>query len=290
VAWLLAPLLLFAWIALVARPIGRRLLDRHDDQAAVEKHHRVLDRLREIDGAAPSGHPSPTYRAPRPHVRILGAPDTEPPPPPEAPIPRTPVPRAPLTDRVPHFTEAPRRPRRPMSPRIRIAFAAGIAALAIVTAFVAVGMAQGSGSSHRNTAGTNPAHPRTTPTPSHSSLVPRSQPAVRLFGADPTTAGYAVTTAPAVVTLVAKGPCWLQVRLRDSNGSVMYQGTMAARAQQTFSDPEGVWLRLGNPGAVTLVVNGVSIDLPAAGHGSAPFDVLVRTATGSAAPAGGAGA
>jgi hypothetical protein len=270
VGWLLAPLLVVAWLAVVARPIGRRILDRHDDRAALQAHRRVLDRLRDIDGA--TGMTSGTDVG-RPHVRVLGSGTTELPPtsatsPPARPGP-LPAPLSPLR-------------RSGGRPRIRFAFAVAIAALFIVTGFVAVGMAQRDRPTRAAASHIPPAYaPHATTTPSTAPPANPSVPAVRLIGADTTTAGYAVTATPAVVTVVANAPCWVQARPGDAGTTAMFEGTMTAGARHTFSNPAGIWLRLGNPGAVTLVVNGVSIDLPAAGHGTAPFDVLFRTSSGT---------
>jgi hypothetical protein len=160
-----------------------------------------------------------------------------------------------------------------------------IGALAIATGFVTIAIAQGNPSSRPKAARSLAPRPeRGALSPTTALPVTPLPPSVRLVGADTTTAGYAVTATPAVVTLVAKAPCWIQVRPHDPNTAAIFEATLPADARRTFSDPSGLWIRLGNPGAVTIVVNGVSIDLPAGGHGSAPFDVLVRTSAAATPP------
>jgi cytoskeletal protein RodZ len=60
-----------------------------------------------------------------------------------------------------------------------------------------------------------------------------------------------------VVISVAAGPedCWvLLTRARD--GSQIYMGIVAAGTSMTWTERESVDIRLGNPGAITLTVNG----------------------------------
>jgi cytoskeletal protein RodZ len=60
-----------------------------------------------------------------------------------------------------------------------------------------------------------------------------------------------------VVINVAAGPedCWVLLT-RASDGSQIYMGTISAGTSMTFTERHSVNIRLGNPGAVTLTVNG----------------------------------
>jgi cytoskeletal protein RodZ len=64
--------------------------------------------------------------------------------------------------------------------------------------------------------------------------------------------------APAdVVINVAAGPepCWVLLT-KASDGSQIYMGTVAAGTSMTWTERQSVSIRLGNPGAITLTVNG----------------------------------
>jgi cytoskeletal protein RodZ len=60
-----------------------------------------------------------------------------------------------------------------------------------------------------------------------------------------------------VVINVAAGSedCWVLLT-RASDGSQLYIGTVSAGSSMTWTEKESVDIRLGNPGAVTLTVNG----------------------------------
>jgi cytoskeletal protein RodZ len=59
-------------------------------------------------------------------------------------------------------------------------------------------------------------------------------------------------------------PCWAD--LTTSGGATIFQGTIDQGTSQTWTERQAVTLRLGNPGAVTLTVDGQS----RTGLGSAP--------------------
>jgi cytoskeletal protein RodZ len=60
-----------------------------------------------------------------------------------------------------------------------------------------------------------------------------------------------------VVINVAAGPedCWVLLT-KASDGSQIYMGTVLAGTSMTWTEKEAVNIRLGNPGAITLTVNG----------------------------------
>jgi hypothetical protein len=54
---------------------------------------------------------------------------------------------------------------------------------------------------------------------------------------------------------VGQQDCWVQLT-KASDGSQIYMGVLSAGATMTWTEPEAVTIRLGNPAAVILTVNG----------------------------------
>jgi cytoskeletal protein RodZ len=65
------------------------------------------------------------------------------------------------------------------------------------------------------------------------------------------------TPSDDVVINVAAGPepCWVLLT-RASDGSQLYMGTVQAGSSMTWTENQPVYIRLGNPGAIILTVNG----------------------------------
>jgi hypothetical protein len=61
-------------------------------------------------------------------------------------------------------------------------------------------------------------------------------------------------------------------------GPVVFEGILTAGASRAFENAIGLWLRLGYPPGVELVVDGRLVGLPAS---ASPIDVTVNTATAS---------
>jgi cytoskeleton protein RodZ len=81
---------------------------------------------------------------------------------------------------------------------------------------------------------------------------PSATPAAR-----PTTPPASPTPGPSNVVIslaVAGEPCWAQ--LTTSSGTTIYQGIVAAGTSMSWTEGQPVTLDLGNPGAVTLTVDG----------------------------------
>lgn len=122
--------------------------------------------------------------------------------------------------------------------------AAMIVALAAVVGFVVYHeVSSHSGPSHSPPASSLSAgsHPRPTPTPTQHSTPP----------ATPAVLPYANEV---VITLKANQACWVQ--LKTANGTQIYEGIVKAGATMNWTEKQAVTLRLGNPGGVTLTVNG----------------------------------
>jgi len=88
--------------------------------------------------------------------------------------------------------------------------------------------------------------PTTTPRPS-------AQPTT----AKPTPSATPAPTPADVVINVAAGPeaCWVLLT-KASDGSQIYMGIVQAGSSMTWTEKQSVNIRLGNPGAITLTVNG----------------------------------
>ena len=73
-------------------------------------------------------------------------------------------------------------------------------------------------------------------------------------------ASPSATPSPVMSDLVIKiaagsEPCWVQLT-RTSNGSQIYMGVVSAGSTMTWTEKHNVSVRLGNPGGITLTVNG----------------------------------
>ena len=85
-----------------------------------------------------------------------------------------------------------------------------------------------------------------------------------------TSAVYQVS-GPIQVVLNASGSCWIQARHAGPNGDLVFQGTLVPGQSWTVAGP--TWLRLGNPSAVSLAINGETVSPPAAR--GIPFDLQI---------------
>lgn len=117
------------------------------------------------------------------------------------------------------------------------------------------------------------------PTPTTPSSEPEPDPppvpAVQLTGFDGQTANYVVSGNALTVSVAATAPCWMEVS--SSADEVVFQGTVPAGGEQTFQDPAGLVLRLGNPTGIGMQVNDAPLPLPPEAQEGAPVDVDVRT-------------
>lgn len=114
-------------------------------------------------------------------------------------------------------------------------------ALALIVGFAVYHLVSGSGAPQavRSSGKTHAAKPSPTPSPS------ASRPAPHLV----------------VIRLVAKEDCW--VNLTTSNGRTIFSGIVPAGAHRRWVAHHSVSMKLGNPGGVTLVVNGAPAGPPA---------------------------
>ena len=154
-------------------------------------------------------------------------------------------------------------------------------ALLVAGASTAIGLVitggngPGSGTHHRHLAappgGTThpslPASPSTTP--------PNRTATATATSTGPTSATYVVTATPIDLTVAASNRCWVELRSGSASGPLLFEGLLVAGSSHVFSNPSGVWLRLGYPPAVRVQVDGSRVHLPVSGQ---PYDVSVQTA------------
>jgi hypothetical protein len=72
------------------------------------------------------------------------------------------------------------------------------------------------------------------------------------------------------ITVIASGPCWLQVRATGS-GAVLSEGTLAAGDTRTFDASSSLWLRLGDSDNVAVVAADRRVDFP--GRPGTPYNL-----------------
>jgi len=308
--WLLSATVLGAWLILATRWFGS---GRRDDGAALRSHQHALDRLRHADGSdaadgadtdgtaahvrllpARTGR-SPADAPPAPARTRAGKPSrarSTPPPSPPASVPPEdrvdpptitrhepesepepePVPPAPerLADLLP--LRAPGRQRRFAGQRLTRLAVGGVLVVALVAAAAVFAANPG-----RDDSSVTADDPETEPAPPPSSA-PEPEtppmPAVRLLPSEGSTLAYAVSGERVSVTIAATAPCWVEVR--SAADEVVFQGTLGPGEQPTFEDPAALMLRVGNPGAATMQVNGVPLELPPDAADGSPVDLDIR--------------
>jgi hypothetical protein len=218
-----------------------------------------------------------TYVTPTPEARrepeVLAAPrrDFEPLPSP------TPLPPAGSlgqgTVAAPSTTVAHRRRRRHRRTLGRRVAAAATAA-AVVAA--AVGLAALLTSRHHDhppaAAIAEPA--ATLPAPSTTATT--AVPAV-LVSSDSQGAHYNLASS-ATVELVPSSPCWVEIRAGGATGQLVFQGLVRPGERRPIPATTPVWLRLGNPPGVAIVVNGTALQPPGR-TSSQPYNFTFAPAT-----------
>lgn len=131
------------------------------------------------------------------------------------------------------------------------------AALAVVVAGIAL-------AAHRSPRATPaprvaaPAPPTTqAPAPPPTTL---AAPPATLVSSTPQVAVYSLS-GPSTITLRASsGVSWAQLRSGNQSGTVVFEGRINQGQSKTISGP--AWVRLGNPTAITVAVNGTAITAP----------------------------
>jgi hypothetical protein len=91
-------------------------------------------------------------------------------------------------------------------------------------------------------------------------------------------ARYSVEPSPATIELVPTSRCWVQVRARTAYGPVIFQGTMNVGDRLPLPANVPIWLRLGNPPGISIVVNGTPLHLVTASVAQ-PYNLVLQPAT-----------
>jgi hypothetical protein len=176
-------------------------------------------------------------------------------------------------------TAKPRRPRgaRPataggQAPGRNRLLAAGAAALVLVGAGAAV--STGLVARHRSRPETvQPRSARPVPRATVTTPAPRAVSVpVRLLSSNVGVSVYRIDAPTAQIRLVASGPCWVQIRSGGATGTVLYSQTMQAGQTESASGP--LWMRLGNPTAVKVSVDGVTVSPPVTSGN--PYDLVFQ--------------
>jgi len=123
--------------------------------------------------------------------------------------------------------------------------AAMIIALLLVIGYAVFHLVSSPGSTHTASPGPSPSHPAASPSPGHS---PSSS-------ASPAASSSPGASSEVVIHLTAaSGDCWVHITTAD--GQQLVDTTVAEGMSQSWTYRQAVTLRLGNPGAIRLTVNG----------------------------------
>lgn len=151
----------------------------------------------------------------------------------------------------------PQRRRRTLTAAVALVVASSAVGAGIAASPVLVGPVVDPGVAP---AATQPTTPQPVPDTPAASVPPAAE-LLRPTGTNGGTVTYTVET-PASVDVLARDRAWLGVRTAD--GQVLEETTLEAGGDTTIPVSNGVEIRLGNPGATTLQVNEVTLELPAA--------------------------
>ncbi len=103
--------------------------------------------------------------------------------------------------------------------------------------------------------------PRRAVTTTVPTTLPPPKPAV-LVGASQGTVTYQLHSATASIVVRATGRCWVEVRVGSHAGTIVTEETLIAGQSARVTGP--AWVRLGNPPAVAVLVDGATIRVPGA--------------------------
>jgi uncharacterized protein DUF4115 len=163
-----------------------------------------------------------------------------------------------------------RRRRRPNG--WQVAIAAGAVAVAGLVAAQGRGVhptrAQASPASQSRAATVETTTTSTIPTPPVAPL------ALTPVDGSPSELAVALAQPSVGLDIEATQPCWVEVRNGDREGVVLFSGIVdpGGPLQLTTSNP--AWMRLGNPGGVTLSLEGTALTIPS----DQPVDITLAPA------------
>lgn len=188
----------------------------------------------------------------------------------------------------------PRRTRRRLpavpglSPLAKVPVAAGVTLVALLATGAAASLLvrpdEASVSAQR-AASTHPATsvPGHTGAPVLTRPPAAPEPSARVVGGNGQTATIVVSSAvprDSAVELSATGPCWIRARA-GASGPVLTETTLGPGQTASIPLQDGLWIRLGDPAHVTIVIGGQPVALP--GQPGQPLNLVFsrQPATGA---------
>jgi Domain of unknown function (DUF4115) len=109
-----------------------------------------------------------------------------------------------------------------------------------------------------------------------TTVVQPQVPAVVLVSHDSREADYQVQQASADVELVPSADCWVEITPASGHGPVLFAGTLPPGTRQPVPTAAGgVRVQLGNPGVMSLMVDGAPMTVPRPGAGG-PFTLVFQ--------------
>jgi cytoskeleton protein RodZ len=101
---------------------------------------------------------------------------------------------------------------------------------------------------------------------------------VQLVQSDNQGAIFSLSTT-ASIELVSTQRCWVEVRSGSATGAVVYSGTMVGGQRQSLPSGQTLWIRLGYPPGVSVVINGTPLAAAVLSTPS-PYNLKFQTTTG----------
>lgn len=163
---------------------------------------------------------------------------------------------------------------RPQSQRTRAArrpsrtWLVGLIALVVIAALAWIGWGnRGGGKAEMN------------PGPVTTTTGPSGQITVTAGSGPVTTSGPSTTIGPAgglvkLVLGVTKDRCFLTVKAGSAGGKTLFSGTLGTGEELSYEDEETFWLNIGNPSALRMTINAVTVVVPE------PYGSFLATSAG----------
>jgi hypothetical protein len=149
--------------------------------------------------------------------------------------------------------------RHSPTPHRALLVALGAVAAAIVV--VGVALTVTGGESVRRGGRLGAATATVTPSTTPPAATSPQAPAAVLVSSDNQGATFSLSSQ-VQIELVPTSNCWVQVRQGSATGPVVYEGLLRPGQPYPLPGAGPVWLRLGNPPGVSVVVNGVPLQAP----------------------------
>jgi hypothetical protein len=137
-----------------------------------------------------------------------------------------------------------------------------------------VGYTLAAGRSHGRHPASNPpattSPPPTQPAASAATSPTTAPPTAILVSSSAGSSTYRVDASATITFQAASGTCWVEIRQSGPYGPVLFTGDLVVGQSRDMNGP--IWVRLGNPRALVITVNGTSISPPGMTAG-VPYDL-----------------